>query len=64
VKKPAVPIVKNRAWIKTEADAFILKELEAKGLRPAPLADRVTLLHRATFDLTGLPPTPGAIAIM
>jgi len=39
-------------------DAFILAELDKRGLPHAPLADRRTLLRRATFDLTGLPPTP------
>ncbi len=57
VQKPVVPVVKDRAAVKTEVDAFILKELESKGLRPSPPADKVTLLRRATFDLTGLPPT-------
>jgi hypothetical protein len=61
VVKPAAPAVKNRAWVKTPVDAFILRELEAKGLRPAPPADKVTLLRRATFDLTGLPPTPDEV---
>src|SRR5581483_770008 len=58
VQKPAVPIVQQRAWIKTPVDAFILAKLESKGLKPALPADKITLLRRATFDLTGLPPTP------
>ncbi len=31
--------------------------MEAKGIEPAAAADRVALLRRASFDLTGLPPT-------
>ncbi|HEY3135926.1 MAG TPA: DUF1549 and DUF1553 domain-containing protein [Blastocatellia bacterium] len=58
VRKPSLPAVKNRAWAKTGVDAFILKELESKQIAPSPRADRITLIRRATFDLTGLPPTP------
>jgi len=58
VVKPIVPQPKNRAWVKNEVDAFILAKLEEKGLSPAPSADRVTLIRRATLDLTGLASTP------
>src|SRR5205814_2855992 len=43
---------------RTPVDAFVLARLEKEGLKPSPPADRVTLLRRVTFDLTGLPPTP------
>ncbi len=61
VVKPAVPTVQNKAWVKNEIDAFILRELEKKQLAPANPADKITLLRRATFDLTGLPPTPDEV---
>ncbi|PYV01393.1 MAG: hypothetical protein DMG10_17810, partial [Acidobacteria bacterium] len=56
------PPVKNRGWISNPIDSFILSKLESKGLKPAPPADKWTLLRRATFDLTGLPPTEKEIA--
>jgi cytochrome c553 len=59
--EPPVPPVKNTAWPRSDLDRFILARLEAKGLRPAAPADRRTLIRRATFDLTGLPPTPAEI---
>jgi cytochrome c553 len=52
------PAVRDAAWPKNPIDRFILAGLEAKGLRPAPPADRRTLIRRVTLDLTGLPPTP------
>jgi hypothetical protein len=57
VAKPAVPAVKNKAWVRTPVDAFVLARLEEKKLAPAAPADARTLLRRVTYDLTGLPPT-------
>ncbi len=54
---PTLPPVQNTAWCATPVDAFVLNKLEAQGLSPSPQADRRTLLRRASFDLTGLPPT-------
>ncbi len=56
--RPAVPAVKDAARVRNPIDAFILARIEEKGLRPAPPADRRTLVRRAYFDLHGLPPTP------
>lgn len=42
-------------------DFFIEKQLAEKGLRALGEADPVTLVRRAAFDLTGLPPAPGEI---
>jgi hypothetical protein len=58
VQRPEVPRVSDSEWVMTPIDAFILKRLDEEGLKPAPRADRVTLIRRATFDLHGLPPTP------
>jgi hypothetical protein len=58
VREPRVPAVANRQWAKNDIDRFVLSGLEKAGLKPSPYADRRTLLRRATFDLTGLPPTP------
>ena len=57
VSDPAVPSVQATAWPLSSIDRFILAKLEAAKVRPAPVADRRTLLRRATFDLTGMPPT-------
>jgi hypothetical protein len=58
---PAVPPVKNKHWAKSPIDHFILSKLEEKNLSPAPPADKRMLIRRATFDLTGLPPTPAEV---
>jgi hypothetical protein len=58
VVRPPVPAVKNYSWIRNEIDAFVLSKLESKSITPNEPADKVTLLRRATLDLTGLPPSP------
>ncbi len=62
VREPAVPAVINRRFVQTPVDNFILARLEAEKLQPSPEADKRTLIRRATFDLTGLPPTPEEVA--
>ena len=62
VKRSDPPPVKDAAWPRSAIDRFVLAKLEAEGLRPSPDAERLTLLRRLSFDLTGLPPTPAAIA--
>ena len=61
IANPAPPSVKDSAWGMTSVDPFILAKLEALGEKPAARADALTLIRRATFDLTGLPPTPEEI---
>ena len=60
--RPTVPEVKLKSWPRNPIDHFILAELERRNLKPSPEADRATLLRRLSFDLTGLPPTPGEVA--
>jgi hypothetical protein len=60
IRRQTPPAVTNAQWPRGPIDGFILAKLEAAGLSPAPDADRRTLIRRAYFDLTGLPPTPQA----
>src|SRR5205085_2589003 len=60
--RPPVPQVKQHDWVRNPIDAFVLKQLESRGLTPSPSADKATLLRRVTVDLTGLPPTPEEIS--
>jgi hypothetical protein len=60
IRRPAVPAVEGRPT--NPIDAFLVAKLDQPGLQPAPEADRRTLIRRATFDLTGLPPSPEEVA--
>ena len=54
---PALPPVRDRAWVRNPIDAFVLSKLEAKGWRPAARASDSDLLRRMYLNITGLPPT-------
>ena len=58
VTRSAPPEVRATDWPLTDIDRFVLSRLETRQLQPAPKANSVMLIRRATFDLIGLPPTP------
>ena len=62
LRDPKIPAVKDARWPKTPIDRFVLARLEQQGLKQVKPASKHDLLRRATFDLTGLPPTPEEIA--
>ncbi|MCH2139377.1 MAG: DUF1549 domain-containing protein, partial [Phycisphaerales bacterium] len=55
--RSALPRVDDAGWCSDPIDQHVLAAMEGQGLSPAPQADRATVLRRAAFDLTGLPPT-------
>ncbi len=57
LRRPAVPEVDNPEWGRNPIDAFIHDRLAKEGLKPNGPASRRELIRRASFDLTGLPPT-------
>lgn len=58
IADPEPPQVRDADWVRNPIDAFVKAGLEAKGLAPSPAAGRAALIRRATYDLTGLPPSP------
>ena len=58
IKRPEIPEVKNKKWVRNPIDHFILSKLEEKGINPSPEADPRSITRRLHFDLTGLPPGP------
>jgi len=61
IRRPELPAVHDRAWLRSPIDSFIVAGLEAAGLTPSPPADRRTLIRRAYYDLTGLPPAAAEV---
>jgi hypothetical protein len=59
--RPEPPAVRREAWVRNPIDRFILARLEREDVAPSPESDKVTLLRRLTYDLTGLPPTPSDV---
>jgi len=56
IAKPTVPAMGDAGWAKDDLDRFVLSKLIAAGLKPNSEADRLTLIRRLSYDLTGLPP--------
>lgn len=61
IRRPAIPANGAPGRVVNEIDRFILARLPSEGLLPSPEADRERLIRRVSFDLTGLPPTPGEV---
>jgi hypothetical protein len=61
IHRPELPEVEGSQWPENPIDRFVLARLQASGAKPAAEADRIILIRRATFDATGLPPTPQEI---
>lgn len=61
VHRPEIPQIRGNWPINNPIDAFLAKDFQARGLKPNDRADRLTLLRRLHFDMTGLPPTPDDI---
>src|SRR5690606_15500988 len=62
-KSPPLPATVDDPWVRNPIDAFVLARLQSEQLSPAPEADKAALLRRVSLDLTGLPPTPAALAL-
>ncbi len=62
IANPTPPTVHDQKWAHSEIDRFVLAKLEEKNLKPVPAASKRSLIRRASYDLTGIPPTPAEVA--
>jgi len=62
LSKPSKPVIRTDKWGSNSIDNFILSGLEQNNLAPPDRADNATLIRRLYFDLTGIPPSPQALA--
>lgn len=60
-RRADLPKVAQPGWVRNPIDAFVLARLKRERLQPSPEAPRHVLIRRLSFDLTGLPPTPGEV---
>ncbi|MBC8166038.1 MAG: PSD1 domain-containing protein [Bryobacteraceae bacterium] len=61
VRKPVLPDVNRRDWIRNPIDLFVVSRLENENIEPSPEASKSILIRRASLDLTGLPPSPAEV---
>ena len=57
-KNVPIPTPIDTKWARDPLDCFLLADMQANGVRPAPDASTNDLIRRVAFDLTGLPPSP------
>jgi len=56
--RAAAPAIEDAGWAANALDRFVRMRIEEAGVPPAPTADPVSLIRRASLHLTGLPPAP------
>jgi hypothetical protein len=56
-ERRAPPVLEGESWVRDPLDRWVLARLEQEGLAPAAEAEPAALLRRASFVLTGLPPS-------
>ncbi len=61
--RPSLPKIQQVSWPRNFVDYFVLQKLEQASLSPSAVANKRTLIRRVALDLTGLPPTPGELAM-
>jgi hypothetical protein len=60
---PRKPVDLSVDGTASQLDGLVEARLSTRGLTLQPEADRITLIRRASFDITGLPPTPDEVAV-